>query len=55
VRKIVSRSVEIWQYEAKNLFLSKTRERPSTGLAVNNTSVGIRPLTLGQADAAHLG
>jgi len=36
VCKILSRSVEIWQYEDKNLFLSRNRERPSIGLAVNN-------------------
>jgi len=32
VCKILSRSVEIWQYEGQNVFLSKNRERPS----VNN-------------------
>ena len=38
VCKILSRSVEIWQYAGqKNLFLSKNRERTSIGLAVNNS------------------
>jgi len=36
VCKNLSRSVVIWQYEDQNLFLSKNRERPSIGLAVNN-------------------
>jgi len=34
VCEILSRSVEIWQYEGQNLFWSKT-ELPSIGLAVN--------------------
>ena len=36
VCKILSRSVEIRQYEGQNLFLRKHRERPSLCLAVNN-------------------
>jgi len=37
VCKILSRSVEIWQYEDQKPVLSKNRERPSLCLVVNKT------------------